>query len=124
MCGAIVPPYRRTALAAMTALLMAAIAGCEATGARPTTTVASADSADTSWWCALGTTSTCVGAWGLMSRKASVASVSCTTSGWMAPDTNWQNRHSSSDMRPTLDSASRGRVNRRRSRGVVLACTV
>lgn len=41
-----VPPFRRTAFAAMTALLVAAIAGCEDSGARPTTTIQAPDSAD------------------------------------------------------------------------------
>src|SRR5688572_8259692 len=39
-------------------------------------------------------TTTCVGAWGLRSRNASVVSVSCTTSAGMSPATILQNRQS------------------------------
>ena len=47
-----------------------------------------------SGWCALGMTSTWVGACGLMSRKATVVSVSRTTSAGTSPATILQNRQS------------------------------
>ncbi len=51
-------------------------------------------SSTASWWCSLGTTRTCVGACGLMSRKATVVSVSATTVAGISPATIRQNRQS------------------------------
>lgn len=49
----------------------------------------------TSGWCTLGMTRMCVGAWGFMSRKATVVSVSRTTFAGTCPATILQNRQSS-----------------------------
>src|ERR1700748_3473542 len=62
----------------------------------------------------LGMTSTCTGACGLMSAKASVSSSSCTRVAGMAPETILQKRQSiDADIRKqTLDSREAGELLR------------
>src|SRR3712207_6735843 len=77
-------------------------------------------------WCALGITSTCVGACGLMSRKASTRSVRCTTSAGTSPATMRQKRQSvtPADPRPATPTGRARPISlssqaaRRRRRGV------
>ena len=68
---------------------------------------AAARAADVAW-CSLGITSTCVGACGLMSRKARTRSVSWTTSAGISPATMRQNRQSLTDADPERAAPSPG----------------
>src|SRR5688572_19001847 len=56
--------------------------------------------------CSIGTTSTCVGACGLTSRKATDLSVRNTTSPGMSPATILQNRQSGTPFTPCSSGAA------------------
>src|SRR3954447_4958234 len=91
---------------------------CAARASSPSSSGSAVARAPRLRWCSLGMTSTCVGACGLMSRKARVRSVSRTTSGGISPRTILQNRQSLevSVMAWTVGAAGQGR---RRNHGSV-----